>query len=254
MARTPITSRRRKVLYIVEILNSPGCLGALDGTSIRVTPPSDQKPRYRTRKADIETNVLGVCCPNMQFIYVLPGWEGSAHDGRVLRDGLKIPQGCYYLVDAGYCNASGFLAPFRGRWNILASPSFFPIVTQVRIILACCLLHNLIRKHMRVDPQELEQNEEDEIDEEQLLIKTMGSKAFGYLLKVYWAFVYLIPKSTVKDINTVLKGFFWNYGDNRITLEETKSGLEVNLRAKDQRGLGLKPLHLWNKALFSKNL
>ena len=76
-----------------------GYLGALDGTSIRVTPPSDQKPRYRTRKADISTNVLGVCCPNMQFIYVLPGWEGSAHDGRVLRDaisrpdGLKIPQG-----------------------------------------------------------------------------------------------------------------------------------------------------------------
>ena len=36
---------------------------------------------------------------DMQFIYVLPGWEGSAHDGRVLRDavtrrtGLKVPQG-----------------------------------------------------------------------------------------------------------------------------------------------------------------
>ncbi|XP_042471446.1 uncharacterized protein LOC122053459 [Zingiber officinale] len=57
----------------------------------------------------------------MQFIYVLPGWEGSAHDGHVLRDaisrstGLKVPQGCYYLVDAGYCNSSGFLAPYRGH-------------------------------------------------------------------------------------------------------------------------------------------
>ncbi|GJU64599.1 ALP1-like protein, partial [Tanacetum coccineum] len=190
-----------------------GCLGALDGTSIRVTPPSDQKPRYRTRKSDIATNVLGVCCPNMQFIYVLPGWEGSAHDGRVLRDaisrddGLKIPQGCYYLVDAGYCNAPGFLAPFRGeryhlnefhgqqpqraeeyfnmkhskarnviercfgllkgRWKILASPSFFPIGAQVRIILACCLLHNLIRKYMSIDPLEFEQDEEDQIEGEE---------------------------------------------------------------------------------------
>ncbi|GKB54282.1 ALP1-like protein [Tanacetum coccineum] len=188
-----------------------GCLGALDGTSIRVTPPSNQKPRYQTRKSNIATNVLGVCCPNMQFIYVLPGWEGSAHDGRVLRDsisredGLKIPQGCYYLVDAGYCNAPRFLAPFRGeryhlnefhgqqprsaeeyfnmkhskarnviercfgllkgRWKILASPSFFPIGTQVRIILACCLLHNLIRKYMSVDPLEVEQAEEDEIED-----------------------------------------------------------------------------------------
>ena len=70
--------------------------------------------RYRTRKGDIATNVLGVCAPDMQFVYVLPGWEGSAADGRVLRDaisrrnGLNVPQGkiftkleiviWYYLV------------------------------------------------------------------------------------------------------------------------------------------------------------
>ncbi|PPD82896.1 hypothetical protein GOBAR_DD20180 [Gossypium barbadense] len=57
----------------------------------------------------------------MQFVYVLPGWEGSVADGRVLRDaisrrhGLKVPHGCYYLVDAGYTNCEGFLAPFRGQ-------------------------------------------------------------------------------------------------------------------------------------------
>ncbi|KAG6508933.1 hypothetical protein ZIOFF_034315 [Zingiber officinale] len=76
-----------------------GCLGALDGTYINVNAPIDDKPRYRTRKGEIATNVLGVCTPNMQFSYILPGWEGSAADGRVLRDaisrrnGLKIPQG-----------------------------------------------------------------------------------------------------------------------------------------------------------------
>ncbi|KAG6489242.1 hypothetical protein ZIOFF_050511 [Zingiber officinale] len=76
-----------------------GCLGALDGTYINVNAPIDDKPRYRTRKGEITTNVLGVCTPNMQFSYILPGWEGSAADGRVLRDaisrrnGLKIPQG-----------------------------------------------------------------------------------------------------------------------------------------------------------------
>ncbi|GJY92917.1 ALP1-like protein [Tanacetum coccineum] len=70
-----------------------GCLGALDRTLVKVTPPSGEKSRYRTRKGCISTNVLGVCCPNMQFIYVLPGWEGSAHDGRVLRDAISRPQG-----------------------------------------------------------------------------------------------------------------------------------------------------------------
>ncbi|WVZ81723.1 hypothetical protein U9M48_029066 [Paspalum notatum var. saurae] len=64
------------------------CLGALDGTHVKVTVPTRLKGRDRSRKGDIVTNVLGVCAPDMQFIYVLPGWEGSAHDGRVLRDAL----------------------------------------------------------------------------------------------------------------------------------------------------------------------
>ena len=45
------------------------------------------------------TNVLGVCSQDMQFIYVLADWEGSAADGRVLHkalrktNGLNIPNG-----------------------------------------------------------------------------------------------------------------------------------------------------------------
>ena len=37
---------------------------------------------------------------------------------------------------------------------ILRSPSFYPIKTQNRIILACCLLHNFIRTCMSFDPEE----------------------------------------------------------------------------------------------------
>jgi hypothetical protein len=50
-------------------------------------------------KNEIATNVLGVCSHDMQFIYLLPGWEGSVADSSVLRDaisrknGLKVPQG-----------------------------------------------------------------------------------------------------------------------------------------------------------------
>ncbi|CAL5417530.1 unnamed protein product [Camellia sinensis] len=91
------------------------------GTYVKVLAPAIDKPRYRTRKGEIATNVLGVCSQDMQFIYVLPGWEGSASDSRVLRDavsrpnGLKVPTGHYYLVDAGYTNGEGFLAPYRGQ-------------------------------------------------------------------------------------------------------------------------------------------
>ena len=205
--------------------------------------PLEDKPRYRNRKGEIATNVLAVCSQDMQFIYVLPGWEGSAADGRVLRNaisrrnGLRVPHGkrnglsskkiihflyilivlkllqnigYYYLVDAGYTNCEGFLAPYRAqryhlndwrdghqprtpeeffnmkhssarnviercfgllklRWAILRSPSFYPITTQNRIIMACCLLHNFIRKEMAVDPLE------EELDQhEQLLSETNG--------------------------------------------------------------------------------
>jgi hypothetical protein len=42
----------------------------------------------------------------------------------------------------------------KGRWAILREKSFYPIKTQGRIITACCLLHNHIRKEMALDPME----------------------------------------------------------------------------------------------------
>ncbi|MFQ6650213.1 hypothetical protein Gotur_022177, partial [Gossypium turneri] len=48
-------------------------LGALDGIHIKIMVPTVDKPRYRTRKGDIATNMLGVCTPDMHFVYVLPG-------------------------------------------------------------------------------------------------------------------------------------------------------------------------------------
>ncbi|KAL0435193.1 UNVERIFIED_CONTAM: hypothetical protein Sradi_0227200 [Sesamum radiatum] len=184
-----------------------GCLGALDGTHILVHVPTADRGRYRTRKGQIAVNVLGVCDQNMQFIYVLTGWEGSASNIRVLRDAisrpnsLKVPTGCYYLCDKEYTNTDGFLTPYRGvryhqkewkhgsldpqnkeelfnlrhgsarnvidrtfdllksRWGVLTSLSHYPISVQNKIIIACCLLHNFIRKEMSEDPMEAPRDE-----------------------------------------------------------------------------------------------
>lgn len=64
------------------------------------------KPRYRNRKGDISVNVLAVCDRNMNFIFLLTGWEGSAADSRVLRDavskpvhGLKVPTGTSITIN-----------------------------------------------------------------------------------------------------------------------------------------------------------
>ena len=51
-------------------------------------------------------NVLAVCSFDLKFTYVLPGWEGSASDSRILdnalmrySDKLIIPQGDYWWLD-----------------------------------------------------------------------------------------------------------------------------------------------------------
>ncbi|KAI8551591.1 hypothetical protein RHMOL_Rhmol06G0197800 [Rhododendron molle] len=55
-------------------------------------------PRYRSRKGEIATNVLGVCSRDLKFVFVLSGWEGSATDCRILGntisrpDGLRVPR------------------------------------------------------------------------------------------------------------------------------------------------------------------
>ncbi|KAG8377751.1 hypothetical protein BUALT_Bualt08G0065600 [Buddleja alternifolia] len=97
-----------------------GCIGALDGTYIKVKVNESDKPRYRTRKGDIAVNVLVACDMDQKFTYLLSGWEGSTADSRVLRDALnranrlKVPQRTYYLCDNGYANGDGFLTPFKG--------------------------------------------------------------------------------------------------------------------------------------------
>ncbi|MBA0855897.1 hypothetical protein Goshw_020728, partial [Gossypium schwendimanii] len=65
-------------------------LGALDGTYIKIKVLVVNKPRYRTRKDDITTNMLGVCTLDMHFVYVFPSWECSVVDGGVLRDIIGI--------------------------------------------------------------------------------------------------------------------------------------------------------------------
>ncbi|KAL8474404.1 hypothetical protein ACS0TY_031032 [Phlomoides rotata] len=91
-----------------------GCLGAIEGTYINVHVPKADKGRYRTRKGTIATNVLDACDRNCMFTYILPGWEGSASDARVLRDSISRVHGLKIIITfVGYANSLGFLSPYR---------------------------------------------------------------------------------------------------------------------------------------------
>ncbi|TYJ98396.1 putative nuclease HARBI1 [Cucumis melo var. makuwa] len=107
-------------MHIDEVAVFENCLGVLDGMYIKVNVSAADKPRYRARKSEVATNVLDVC-DTKGFVFILAGWEGSAANSRILRDalsrpnGLKVPKGYYYLCDADYLNAEGFLVSYRGQ-------------------------------------------------------------------------------------------------------------------------------------------
>ena len=94
-------------------------LGALDGSHIVCAPPLYSHAPYRNRKGFISQNCLFACNFNFQFVFTYTGWEGSATDAQVmdaaLKVGLNIPEGYYYLGDAGYPPSSDkVLTPYRG--------------------------------------------------------------------------------------------------------------------------------------------
>ncbi|XP_061981434.1 uncharacterized protein LOC133701514 [Populus nigra] len=170
-------------------------VGAIDGTHVPANVPVEIQGKFRGRKEGTTQNVLAAITFDLKFIYVLAGWEGSAHDSRVLGDalsrsnGLKIPEGKYYLGDAGYGIRKGIIFPFHGvryhlnefterspenekelfnlrhsslrtaiergfgilksRFRSIDGKSFWSYETQVDVVLACCIIHNHI---MGVDP------------------------------------------------------------------------------------------------------
>jgi len=94
------------------------CIGALDGTHINAHPGLEAQAPFRNRHGYLSHNVLAACTFDLQFSFVYPGWEGSANDQRVLQDaiargGFRIPNGRFYLGDAGYVNTGTILTPFR---------------------------------------------------------------------------------------------------------------------------------------------
>lgn len=95
-----------------------GAIGSMDGTHINCCPSAEDRQASRNRKGGITMNCLACCSQDMYFLYILSGWEGSAADAAVYLDArltdLNIPNGKYYLADAGFGSCDACLVPYRG--------------------------------------------------------------------------------------------------------------------------------------------
>jgi hypothetical protein len=122
-----------------------GAIGAIDGSHVPCSVPAEDVVNHTCRHGYTSQNVLAICDFDMRFTFVVAGWPGSAHDTRILHHALAnfpsfpVPpkdktllcilkgyycyfpmltscllSGKYYLVDSGYPNRIGYLAPFKG--------------------------------------------------------------------------------------------------------------------------------------------
>ncbi|KAG6519032.1 hypothetical protein ZIOFF_022521 [Zingiber officinale] len=162
-----------------HILNNPkwfpyfkNCLGDIDGIHVSAWTPSSIQTSFRSRKVIVTQNVMFACDFDMLFTFVYTDQ--------------------FYLIDSGYPNMSGFLAPYqrrryhlrdyrgqgrprgkeelfnyrhsmcrniiercigvlKARFRILKDMPNYPITRQRLIPVACCAVHNFIRRHHAMD-------------------------------------------------------------------------------------------------------
>ncbi|GKD99349.1 RNA-directed DNA polymerase, eukaryota, reverse transcriptase zinc-binding domain protein, partial [Tanacetum coccineum] len=69
---------------------------------------------------------------------------------------------------------------------------------------------------------------------------------------LYWASVFILPKSVIRDIDKLLKGFLWCQGE--LSKGKSKVAWKQICRPKNEGGLGIKSLEMWNDVLMSKHL
>ncbi|CAN0892028.1 hypothetical protein LINGRAPRIM_LOCUS113 [Linum grandiflorum] len=84
----------------------------------------------------------------MEWRYCLAGWEGSAHDSRVLKDALSRPNG---LKEWG-----GNIPNMLEEYYNMKHSSSQNVIERVmsRIVHACILLHNFIKQEVGIDELE----------------------------------------------------------------------------------------------------
>ena len=72
-------------------------MGAIDGTHVLARFPKRHRAAFMGRKHTTTQNVLAAVDFDLRFTYVLAGWEGSAHDARILADALERDDGLRVL-------------------------------------------------------------------------------------------------------------------------------------------------------------
>ncbi|KAF2305942.1 hypothetical protein GH714_009067 [Hevea brasiliensis] len=82
------------------------CIGAIDGTHVSACVQEENLIRFIGRKGVPTQNIMAACSFDMQFTFYAINKQNLNFP--------KPPPGKYYVVDAGYQQMEGYLAPYKG--------------------------------------------------------------------------------------------------------------------------------------------
>ena len=131
------------------------------------------------------TNGNGFLSPYRGYRYWLKDWQGDNPSPRCREKLFNMKHArARNVIERTF----GLL---KGRWGILRSPSWYSVKVHNRIISACCLIHNFIRREMEVDPLDVEMDFHMENQHEHENINTIETSdewtTFGVLMNFcFW--------------------------------------------------------------------
>ncbi|KAH7845388.1 hypothetical protein Vadar_001417 [Vaccinium darrowii] len=77
-------------------------------------------------------------------------------------------------------------------------------------------------------------------------------KSILFSMQTYWSSIFILPKKVIKEVESILRAFFWSGPDLK------KTGAKVSwdhlCSPRQEGGLGFKSMHIWNKAAISKHI
>lgn len=159
----------------------PNVIGAIDGSSIDVVVPAEEKIDYFTRKHRTSINLTALCDSSKKFLNIHVGQSGRSHDshifqcsplGNLIHGQNKIPTQYHIIGDAAYGLHTNVMIPYPGsnipvhqqlhndihsstrmviertfgdlknRWLRLQQMRC-DITVAVKMVAACCVLHNI---------------------------------------------------------------------------------------------------------------
>nr|CAI5839389.1 unnamed protein product [Callosobruchus analis] len=145
------------------------CLGAMDGKHILIKKPSNSGSYYFNYKGTFSVVLFAIVNANYEFLYVHTGTNGRVSDGGIwnntgicktlLNTSDQFPY--VFIGDEAFPLMENLMKPrarrvvenvfgiLASRFRIFLQPIAIDIESIDAVVLACCALHNFLRKRSK---------------------------------------------------------------------------------------------------------